>query len=136
MFAYLFVKNTITRLLFPYFLQFREMILISALFFRWFTRDFARSMALYPFILVRSVDLLNDPVLLHHERIHLRQQLELGILPFYLWYLIEFLIRYIIKRDFNRAYRAISFEKEAYARDDDPGYLKNRRLWAFLSYLT
>jgi hypothetical protein len=31
-----------------------------------------------------------DKVFVNHEKIHLRQQLELLVLPFYVWYIIEF----------------------------------------------
>ena len=48
-------------------------------------------MALFPFILVRRPN--PSLTLLNHERIHLRQQAELGVLPFYVWYVLEYLIR-------------------------------------------
>ena len=91
-------------------------------------------MALFPFILVRHRH--PGPTLLNHERIHLRQQLELGILPFYLWYVIEYLIRRIQYRDHYTAYRHICFEREAFANDRDLNYLNTRRYWAFRRYLT
>ena len=51
---------------------------------------------------------------LNHERIHTAQMLETLILGFYLWYLVEWLIRLVIERDPMHAYRAIRFEREAY----------------------
>jgi hypothetical protein len=51
----------------------------------------ASGMALFPFIMLRKKDLPHTPQLLNHERIHLMQQLELLVLPFYIWYLIEYL---------------------------------------------
>ncbi len=91
-------------------------------------------MALFPFILVRHRH--PGPTLLNHERIHLFQQAELGILPFYLWYAIEYLIRRFQYRDHYTAYRNISFEREAFAHDNNLNYLKTRRLWAFAKYLS
>ncbi len=90
-------------------------------------------MALFPFILVRQPN--PGPVLLNHERIHLRQQAELGILPFYLWYVVEYLIRRLRYGDHYTAYRNISFEREAFANDMNLVYLKQRRWWAFWHYL-
>jgi hypothetical protein len=75
-----------------------------------------------------------DDILLNHEKIHWRQQVEMLILPFYLWYLVEFLIRRI-RQPKTRAYRSLSFEQEAYARQYDLTYLKNRRAFQWISYL-
>ena len=90
-------------------------------------------MALFPFILVRQPN--PSSTLVNHERIHLRQQAELGVLPFYLWYVLEYLVRRLRYRDHYTAYRNISFEREAFAHDSDLTYLSNRRLWAFCRYL-
>ena len=90
-------------------------------------------MALFPFILVRYPN--PSPALLNHERIHLRQQLELGILPFYIWYGLEYLIRRFQHRDHYTAYRSISFEQDAFAHDADLTYLNARRWWAFLRWV-
>ncbi|MEX0995648.1 MAG: hypothetical protein WDZ45_01210 [Flavobacteriaceae bacterium] len=72
---------------------------------------------------------------MNHERIHLRQQLELLILPFYLWYGLEFLLRLLYFRNRYKAYRNISFEREAYSNEADLYYLKRRKFWAFIGYL-
>lgn len=74
-------------------------------------------------------------VLINHERIHLRQQVELLILPFYVWYLTEYFINRLRGQSKNQAYRNISFEKEAYNNDENLEYLKQRSIWAFLRYL-
>lgn len=93
----------------------------------------ADGMALFPFILVRQPN--PGPTLLNHERIHLRQQAELGILPFYLWYILEYLIRWFHYRDHYQAYRNISFEREAFANDQNLTYLKKRPFWGFWRYV-
>jgi hypothetical protein len=72
--------------------------------------------------------------LLNHERIHVRQQLELLILPFFIIYIAEWLVLLLKYRNKNLAYRNISFEKEAYDNADELGYLKNRRPYAWLNY--
>ncbi len=92
------------------------------------------AIAIFPFIFLRRGGAENE-ILINHERIHLRQQAELLILPFYLWYLIEYLLKLIVYRDHDKAYRNISFEREAYQNDEDPGYLKTRKFWSFVKYL-
>ncbi len=72
----------------------------------------------------------------HHERIHLRQQLELGILPFYVWYLLEYLIRRWQYREHYDAYRNISFEREAFDNEHDLTYWETRKWYGFLAYRT
>jgi len=90
-------------------------------------------MALFPLVLVRTPR--PDAILLHHERIHLRQQLELGVLPFYLWYLIEYGIRRLQYRDHYAAYRNISFEREAFANEQDLSYWETRKHYGFWQYI-
>ncbi len=90
-------------------------------------------MALFPFILVRHPN--PGLTLLNHERIHLQQQLELGVLPFYLWYGIEYLIRRFQYQDHYMAYRNISFEREAFRHEHNLTYLATRPFWAFRRYV-
>lgn len=92
-------------------------------------------MAVYPFIFIHNNSLKSDPVLLNHEKIHLRQQAEMLIIPFYFWYVTEFLLRFIAYRNWHKAYRNISFEREAYANEKNTKYLSNRRLYNFLNYV-
>lgn len=72
---------------------------------------------------------------IRHEKIHTRQMLELLVVGFYIWYIIEWLIKWAIYRDWFVAYRNISFEREAYLNDKNVKYLKTRRLFTFLNYL-
>lgn len=92
-------------------------------------------MALFPFILLRDKSLRLNERLINHEKIHLRQQLEMLVFPFYLWYFIEYMFRLIQYRNGNEAYLNISFEREAYQNDEDLEYLKNRSLFNFFKYL-
>ncbi|MFV0565951.1 MAG: hypothetical protein ACK5NB_08980 [Flavobacteriaceae bacterium] len=92
-------------------------------------------MALFPFIVLKEKQLKHDAVLVNHERIHLRQQLELLVLPFYAFYIIEFLFRLVYCRNWKTAYRSLSFEREAYANQQDLDYLKHRPFWCFLKYI-
>jgi hypothetical protein len=89
--------------------------------------------ALWPFVLIASKEA--NSIVLNHERIHLRQQIEMLVLPFYVWYLAEWILYYFKFKDWDKAYRHISFEKEAYKNDRNLNYLKTRRFWGFLKYL-
>ena len=93
-----------------------------------------RGITLFPFIIVSENDLKQDSVTINHEKIHIRQQIELLILPFFIWYGIEFLIKRLIYKDKNAAYRNISFEREAYTNEKTLNYLKQRSFWRFLNY--
>jgi hypothetical protein len=92
-------------------------------------------LTLWPFIILKECSLKADEVFMNHERIHLRQQLELLILPFFLWYLIEYMIRLIQYKDGKKAYRNISFEREAYSNEKDLQYLKKRPFWNFFNLI-
>lgn len=85
-------------------------------------------------ILFAKTDL--SEVDINHERIHSAQCLELLGIEFYLWYAIEWLIRLSIYHNSHRAYRNISFEREAYVNEDDLDYIKTRKLFNFLKFLT
>ena len=101
--------------------------------FKFLSRLGIAGISLYPFVLVSSQSRKSDNRLINHERIHLRQQLELLILPFYIWYVVEYLVLRLT-RSHDQAYRNIIFEREAYLKEDDLNYLKSRRLWQFISF--
>ena len=48
-------------------------------------------------------------------------------------YLIEFLIRLLVKRNWMQAYFNISFEREAYENEKNLTYLRDRKFWFFLN---
>lgn len=92
-------------------------------------------LSLWPFIFLKHNDLKKDAVLINHEKIHLRQQLELLILPFYILYILEWLLRTILYLNTYRAYQNMSFEREAYHNEKDLNYLDHRRPFSFMNYL-
>lgn len=72
---------------------------------------------------------------LNHEKIHTAQMKEMLFLFFYLWYVVEWIIRAIRYLNLYKAYRNISFEREAYTHGDNFNYLKSRRFYSFINYL-
>ena len=92
-------------------------------------------MALWPFIILQNKSFLSDTVFINHEKIHLRQQAEMLIVFFYVWYVFEFLLRWIQFKNRYQAYKNISFEREAYTNEKDLDYLKKRSFWGFTKYL-
>lgn len=102
--------------------------------FRFFHKNYA-AMTIWPFIFVRKDTYKLNKVLIRHEKIHLAQQIELLILPFFIWYIIEFLIKLIKYKNWDIAYRAICFEREAYDNELNDNYLKKRKAWSFWRYI-
>ena len=110
-------------------------IFVSKFWTKVFSFGKADAITIFPFIFLRKRGLKSDRILLNHESIHIFQALELLVLTFYIWYLSEFLIRFIQYRNFDKAYRNISFEKEAFANQNNLYYLKQRKPWSFWKYL-
>jgi hypothetical protein len=92
-------------------------------------------LTIWPFIFLRHKELKLNKILVNHEVIHLKQQLELLVLPFFIWYGIEYLFRLVQYKDAFNAYKNISFEREAYANEKNLDYLKHRKLYSFFNYL-
>lgn len=91
-----------------------------------------RAITLYPFIFVRNGSDKYDKVLINHERIHLRQQLELLVIIFYIWYILDYFIKLCKLGSRSKAYRNIIFEREAYDNQDNLDYLKSRKCYQYL----
>ncbi|MDE6071533.1 MAG: hypothetical protein K2G53_03160 [Muribaculaceae bacterium] len=73
-----------------------------------------------------------DKYVINHERIHTAQQRELLFIPFYIVYFIEWLIRLVQYRNWQKAYFNISFEREAYAHGHNLDYLPTRKPYTWL----
>lgn len=93
-----------------------------------------RGLTLCPFVIISNEKDRSDSTFLNHEKIHMRQQVEMLVFPFYVWYIIEYLFRLIQYKDRRKAYFNISFEREAYANEKDLNYLTNRSFWLFIKY--
>lgn len=94
-----------------------------------------RAINLFGVIFARKEQPKLDERILNHEAIHTRQMLELWIVGFYLWYVFEWIIKWIIYGDRHAAYRSIGFEREAFQNDKNLCYLMSRKRFDFVSYL-
>lgn len=94
-----------------------------------------RAINLFGIIFARKEYGALDKRILNHEAIHTRQMLELWVVGFYLWYMMEWLFNWIRYKERYRAYREIGFEREAFINDTDRHYLKRRKKYAFRHYL-
>lgn len=94
------------------------------------------AMCVFPFIFVRKDTRRLSVTTIRHETIHGEQQKELLLIVFYLWYGLEFVIRWCAYGfNHNMAYKNISFEQEAYQNQNDENYLLQRKHYAFIKYL-
>jgi hypothetical protein len=91
---------------------------------------------IFPFIILRSElrGTVESAVTVNHEKIHIRQQLELLLVFFALWYTVSFIAGLARGRGWYGAYRNIIFEREAFDRMYDPDYLSRRKLFGFMKF--
>jgi len=93
---------------------------------KWFTSMLGiLGIAIFPFIIIKRGYSKEDK-LINHERIHIRQEMEMLVIPFYLLYFY-----YSIRR----GYRNNPFEIEAYDNDDNLDYLKTRKLYSWTKHI-
>ena len=108
--------------------------IVSPFLIKFLTRNFARAITLFPFVIFKDKIHLNDFVLINHERIHIHQQIECLIVIFYVIYLLEYIMGRIQGKSHDEAYRAIRFEKEAYANEANQEYVINRPWFGWMKY--
>lgn len=94
-------------------------------------KDFT-ALTIWPFVFVRNDKEYSD-VTARHEAIHGEQQKEMLVILFYLWYVIEWLVKCIIYRNTMTAYKNISFEREAYDNQHLLDY--QRKHYSWIKYL-
>jgi hypothetical protein len=117
------------------------MIIVSSrlcVFFSWFTgfSKTAKAVTVFPFIFVRSKNELSS-WLINHERIHIRQQMELLVVGAAVLYIIEFLYALIILRlPWYKAYLWTSAEQESYRKQNNSEYLNQRKIFSQFYYLS
>lgn len=102
-------------------------------FINLFTSKSVIGITLAPFGVYLSKKYLTNKKTINHESIHWKQQMEMLILFFYVWYLTEWFLRIFING--SKAYESISFEREAYQNEENPNYLETRKHYAWIEYL-
>ena len=90
-----------------------------------------KAMNLFGVLFVRGNAIINERTI-RHEAIHTAQMREMLYIFFYLWYVIEWIIRLFME---GNAYRNISFEREAYNNEDNIIYLESRKKFTWIKYL-
>ncbi len=97
---------------------------------------------LFPFIVLREkyrdvhyYKYKKAPKLINHESIHIEQQKELLVLPFYVLYTVEWLIKSILCLSSSAGYRRISFEREAKLNEKKEDYLETRKRYAWIKHI-
>ena len=70
--------------------------------------------------------------MINHEAIHTAQMKEMLYVFFYLWYVLEWVVRLFMK---GNAYRNISFEREAYDNAKNMNYLNIRKHYNWRKYI-
>lgn len=90
-----------------------------------------KAINLFGVIFVRKGKLMTQKDL-NHEAIHTAQMKEMLYIFFYIWYVIEWILNLFCYWNSHSAYRAISFEKEAYSNQDNPEYLTTRKHYSWL----
>jgi hypothetical protein len=68
----------------------------------------------------------------NHEAIHTAQMKEMLYIFFYIFYLVEWLVRLCLGKN---AYYKISYEQEAYLNQNNLDYLETRKPYAWAKYL-
>jgi len=88
---------------------------------------------LWPFVILREKYKGRAKRIINHESIHIKQQEELLVIPFYILYVTEWFIKLFFHG--KDAYYNISFEREAYSNEYDFQYLKSRKRYSWLKRL-
>lgn len=95
-----------------------------------------KAMNLFGVLFVRNdIKTPMSEININHEAIHSEQYKEMLWIPFLIWYGIEWLIKIFIYGDARKAYRNISFEREAYQNEHDLEYLSNRKRYRWFKLI-
>jgi len=95
------------------------------------------AITIYPFIFFRgwvSPDLSwnnSSKILYNHEMIHIKQYEELWVIGFFIVYAYDFIKGLLKYGDFEKAYKHIRMEKEAYNYQDNSDYLNHRKKFSW-----
>ncbi len=96
------------------------------------------SMTFFNLLLTRQDQVSQQTI--NHENTHLAQAFDFhlwyfGFILFYIWYVVEWLLKLPFALFGYRAYYSISFEQAAYRNQSNNNYLKERKHFDWLKYL-
>lgn len=97
-------------------------------------REYYKTGIRYPSKVVDERWIEKGKVTINHETIHFKQQLELLVIPFYVLYLLNWLINLFRFGNAKTAYREIVFEKEAYSNEENMDYVATRKPYSWIKY--
>ncbi|MBR4267149.1 MAG: hypothetical protein IKQ46_13935 [Bacteroidales bacterium] len=110
------------------------MIIVSKILFDKVLRRY-NGITIFPFIILKQgkneLDDSTYKILINHEKIHLRQQLETFIIFFYPLYLFFYLKNRLKGFSHFKSYQMIPFEIESYRNERNLNYLKNRKAYSW-----
>ena len=98
-------------------------------FLRIFLSPSIIGVTLAPFGVYLRKDHMEDKVVINHESIHWKQQKEMLIIFFYIWYFSEWIIRSFYQKG---VYRKLLMEREAYDNELNLKYLETRKPYSWL----
>lgn len=96
------------------------------------------SMTFFNLLLTRKDTVSQETIT--HENTHLAQAFDFhlwyfGFIFFYVWYILEWILKLPSALFGYRPYYSISFEQEAYRNQKNTNYLKERKHFAWLKYV-
>ena len=89
---------------------------------------------IFGFIWIRNIHDISEKTM-RHECIHTLQCRELLYILHYLLYCFEWIIKLLICFNFDKAYRSVSLEQEAYENDHNENYKNERIRFNFIKYI-
>lgn len=95
-------------------------------------RDF-HAITLFPFIFYNGGRMTERDI--RHETVHLWQQATLLVVPFYVLYLLFWIVGLLRYRDRKRAYREIPFERSAYRLEGQQGLKRSTMAFDWTKHL-
>ena len=95
--------------------------------------DSVQAITLAPFGIYYKARVFYNSYTQREEETHWDQQMEMLIIFFYIWYVLEWAIKWLKYR--KDAYSNISFEREAKKKVLIKDYLKQRRPFAWVYYI-
>lgn len=82
----------------------------------------------------KLIDRMSDNTV-RHEKAHSKQIVEMLVILFYIWYVLEWFIKLLIYRNAHSAYRNISFEREARYVAEHPEYKRKLFTYKWLKWI-